>query len=67
MWTGWESNDLGPAFCGIVAIVQLSNPGLAGGRIIRKVDKSAPDIEIAWFDGVFPLLRGEFKIVSWDK
>ena len=46
MWAGREGNDLRPAFCRVVAVVQFSNPWLTSGRVIRKINKSALDIKI---------------------
>ena len=66
-WARVEGNDLRSALCRDVAVVQLSHPWLAGGRVIRKVDKPAFDIKITGPDGVFALLCGQLKIISWDK
>ena len=67
MWAGREGNDLRPTFCRIVAVVQLSNPWLASGRVIHEVDKSTLDIKITWLYGVFTLFYRQLKIVSGDK
>lgn len=59
-----ECNNPGLIFDRVVTVIEFSNSFFACQRVIGKVNKSALDVQIAWFDGTFAAaFRGQIIIL----